>query len=308
MKSSKLILVTFLLSTVFFSCTRDEDIVNQVPVANAGPSQNVTLPATATLSGTGTDADGQVVAYLWSQVAGPNTALIAQPGAASTAVSGLAAGNYIFQLMVTDNSGATGVDTMLLKVNAAPQVTLTLQPSNNPNEKLLATVGSVDYSGVGVIEMVIDAWTVNSSPFYGREAFKFDLSSIPANATIESAHLFLWSNSPPQNGNLIDANFGANNSLYLQQITSNWSVGTANWLNQPNVSTLNQISIPHTNLSVLDLDINVTGMVANMVNTNSNYGFLLRLQNEVSYTSRAFVSSYHPTKTTKHPKLVVVYH
>ena len=57
MRSSKLILATFFLSSVIFSCQRDEDIVNQVPVANAGPSQNVTLPTTATLTGTGADAD-----------------------------------------------------------------------------------------------------------------------------------------------------------------------------------------------------------------------------------------------------------
>jgi hypothetical protein len=309
MRAFRLFLVVSCFSSVFFGCTRDEDVVlNQVPIANAGPSQTVTLPATVTLTGGGTDADGQILAYLWSQVSGPNTALIANPGAINTAISGIIAGNYVFQLMVTDNDGATGVDTMSLKVNAAPQVTLTLQPANNPNEKMLVSIGGVDQSGVGNSEMVIDAWTVGGSPYYGRNAFKFDLSSIPATAVIESAHLFLYSNQPPQNGNLVDANFGANNSVYLQQITSNWSVGTANWFNQPNVSTSNQISVPHTSLSALDLDIDVTSMVGTMVNTNANYGFLIRLQNEVALTSRAFVSSYHATKVTKHPKLVIVYH
>src|SRR6185436_4212386 len=95
------------------SCSRDEDITNSLPLANAGPSQNVTLPFNnITLTGTGSDQDGQIVAYLWSQVAGPGSTIITNPGSASTTVSGFSAGNYIFQLMVTDNAGATGVDTV----------------------------------------------------------------------------------------------------------------------------------------------------------------------------------------------------
>lgn len=41
--------------------------------------------------------------------------------------------------------------------------------------------------------------------------------------------------------------------------------------------------------------------------TDANYGFFLKIQNEVIYNSRIFVASYNNTHTTKYPKLVVVY-
>ncbi len=47
-------------------------ITNKIPVANAGADQTITLPvATVTLNGSGTDADGTIKAYTWSQTSGP---------------------------------------------------------------------------------------------------------------------------------------------------------------------------------------------------------------------------------------------
>lgn len=306
MKSLKLTCILFLF---LVSCQKDEDIVlNVVPTAEAGSSKTVTLPAnTVTLTGTGADSDGSIVAYLWSQVSGPAATTIVNPGSPSTVINGLVQGSYIFQLMVTDDDGATGVDTVGVTVIQAPQQTLTLQPGNNPNEKSLVTIGGVDQSSTGGNEWAVDAWTVGGSPYFCRIAFKFDLSAIPSNASIISANLYLYSNTPPENGNLVDANYGPTNGLILRKITSDWSPGSTNWSNQPSTTTLNEVLIPSTTQSVLDLNVDVTAMVANMVNTGSNYGFFLRLQNEVTYNSRAFVSSYHATKTSKHPKLVVVY-
>jgi hypothetical protein len=284
------------------------NLANKVPLANAGSNSIITLPVNnITLSGSGSDSDGHIVAYLWSQVSGPSSSTIVNPGNASTVVNGLNQGNYLFQLMVTDDGGATGVDTVSVKVNPSPLQTLTLQPSNNPNEKMLITIGSTDNSVQGGNEYVIDSWTVGGQPYTGRSIFKFDLSAIPSSATIQSANLYLYSNTPPENGNLIDANFGTNNGLVLRQITSSWTAATANWGNQPATTTTNQVLIPTTTQSVLDLNLDVKNMVASMVNTNSNFGFMLRLQNEVALNSRAFVSSYNAAKPTLRPKLVVTY-
>lgn len=48
-------------------------------------------------------------------------------------------------------------------------------------------------------------------------------------------------------------------------------------------------------------------MLQSMVNGNANYGFFLKLLNEVTYNSRIFVASHNSTYTTKYPKLVIVY-
>ncbi len=98
--------------------------VNVPPVARAGNDIVLTLPTSATtLNGSGsTDPDGNIVTYTWTRVSGPNTFVIASPGAATSALSGLVQGVYVFRLTVTDNSGATATDDVAITVNAAPNV------------------------------------------------------------------------------------------------------------------------------------------------------------------------------------------
>lgn len=294
---------------ILSSCQKQEPSLpqNKVPIANAGPSNTVMLPANSfTLVGSGTDADGNIVAYLWSQVSGPSGAYIVNPGSASTEVKNFIAGSYVFQLMVTDDKGATGVDTTSLIVKPNPIQTLTSQPSNSPYEYQVTNINGRDATGPGP-EISIATWTTSGEPYTLRNVFKFDLSTIPANATITSAHLYLYSNPKPLTGNFVDANFGTANTLLLQQVTSDWSAATLGWYKQPLTNTANQIVIPSTTLSVQDLNLDVTSMVQSMISNNSNYGFLLKLQNEVIYNSRIFISSHNTVYPEKHPKLVVVY-
>ncbi|RYZ21009.1 MAG: T9SS type A sorting domain-containing protein, partial [Chitinophagaceae bacterium] len=93
---------------------------NTPPVANAGSAQTITLPTSSvTLNGSGSDADGTIAGYAWSQVSGPNTASFSSNSAPAPTVSGLAQGSYVFSLVVTDNGGAT---------SAPKQVTITVNP------------------------------------------------------------------------------------------------------------------------------------------------------------------------------------
>lgn len=303
--------LTLLSAFIFLlvSCTKDDIELNKVPVADAGESKTITLPAeSATLTGTGTDSDGEIVAYLWSQVSGPGSTTIVNPGSPSTLIEGFMEGSYVFQLMVTDEDGATGVDTTRVTVVPPLIKTLTLQPSNNSLEFGVAVFNGTNQTGTGGLDIPLAAWTNGGLPVTIREVIKFDLSSIPANATIQSANLYLYSYpAPTLNGNFIDANFGTNNSMLVQQIVSNWTPANIGWFTQPATTTANQINIPTTTQSTLDLDLNVKNIVSAMVSANANYGLLLKLQNEVAYTSRIFVSSYNTTYPAKRPKLVVVY-
>jgi hypothetical protein len=290
-------------------CTKDP-VLNKVPTSNAGPSKTFTLPTdTVTLSGSGADADGQVVAYLWSQVSGPSSTIIVNPGSPASLIKGFTQqGTYVFQLMVTDNQGATGVDTATVIVNPAPASikTLTLQPNNNTTEYTVANINGTDATGPTVASIEADAWTTSSLPFTLRGFVKFDLSSIPTNAVIKTANLYLYSNPTPNTGNQVDANYGAN-AFTIQQIAANWSTPGVSWANQPAGLTANQVSILSTAQSTLDLNVDVTAMIASMVNNNTNYGFVLKLQSEVTYASRIFVSSHNATYPDKHPKLVITY-
>ncbi|MDO6432904.1 DNRLRE domain-containing protein [Flavitalea sp. BT771] len=310
------------ISTLFFAalfiftgCKKEQVDLDKPPVVEAGRSQTITLPDSVVLTGTAraVDSGGRILAYLWSQVSGPDATSIINPGSPSTVVRFGVKGTYLFQLEATDDHGNTGVDTVSVIVNAsiAEPATLVLQPANNPNEYAVAIYNGGDISGVSGPDIPISAWTISSLPITVRNLMKFDLSSIPSSATIVSANLYLYSYpAPTLNGNFQDANYGSDNTLLVQRVSSSWSPvdpGKTTWSNQPSTDTTHQAIAPSTTQSQLDLNLDVTGMVRTMVLGHANYGFLLRLQNEVTYTSRIFVASHNTTYTTKYPKLVVTY-
>ena len=121
---------------------------NIAPSANAGPDQTISLPVNVTiLSGSGTDPDGFIVAYLWTKIAGPAAGTITNPGTAATSVTGLVLGTYRFELRVTDNNGAIGTDTMQVTVNAAPNVLPTAIAG--PDQTITLPVNSATLAGIG---------------------------------------------------------------------------------------------------------------------------------------------------------------
>lgn len=98
-----------------------EEAENNPPEADAGPDQSITLPTdSVTLSGSGTDSDGQIVSYSWSQI-GSGQATITSPDSATTTVTGLEAGTYIFRLIVMDNQDGADSNTVTITVNEASQ-------------------------------------------------------------------------------------------------------------------------------------------------------------------------------------------
>jgi len=188
----------------------------------------------------------------------------------------------------------------------ANPTTVTISPANNPTEFNVNLWGSSDYSNGTSIEEPLCAWTKDGVPVTMRELLQFNLGQIPPRAAILKAHLYLYSDTIPLNGNLTDANFGANNAIVVQQIAASWNPQTVNWFNQPNGLAENSVTVPSTTQPFLNLDIDVTNLMKSMVQSGANYGFKLMLQNETTYTSRIFCSSYY-SDATRHPKLVVTY-
>ena len=125
-----------------------------------------------------------------------------ESSAAATATN-VVAGKYLFQFMVIDKAGLTAIDTVGVTVVPAQISTLDLSPTNNPYETNLAILGAEDASDHTSIEEPLAAWTIDGVPITVRNLLKFDLSSIPANATVVSADLYMYSDTIPKNGDLV---------------------------------------------------------------------------------------------------------
>jgi hypothetical protein len=94
------------------------------PTANAGLNQTITLPAsTVTLDGSGSTG---ATSYAWTEISGPNTAVIMTPSTVTTTVTGLIVGSYVFQLSI--NAGAS-----------LSQVTITVNPATGPSTGIFTT-------------------------------------------------------------------------------------------------------------------------------------------------------------------------
>ena len=94
---------------------------NAPPTANAGPDQSVVGGTAVSLPGSGSDPDGTIVGYSWTQLTGPAVTLTGANSATAsfTAPSVSTATVLTFQLTVTDNMGAPGSDTVDITVNSA---------------------------------------------------------------------------------------------------------------------------------------------------------------------------------------------
>ena len=76
----------------------------------------VTAVAIGTLNGSGSyDLDGHIISYGWKQISGGTKAVIKNPSAVITPVTFTKKGVYQFELMVTDNNGATDKDSTMIK-------------------------------------------------------------------------------------------------------------------------------------------------------------------------------------------------
>ena len=185
--------------------------------------------------------------------------------------------------------------------------TTTIQATNNLTEGYVNSY--VDYANAnhnGVIQLSIVSWTHGGAPENARSFVKFDLSSVPSNATLISAKLSLFAIPVPGSGNFVDAHFGTQNSFTIRRITSDLNMPQIKWANQPTTTNQNEVIVPQSTSSHQDnTNIDVTSLVKDML-VSGNNGFFMQLQDEDIYNCRQYCSSYHPD-AAKHPKLVLEY-
>jgi gliding motility-associated-like protein len=95
-------------------------------IASAGPDQTLCGAATATFAAN----NPTVGTGRWTQVSGPSTANIINPGANVSGITGLTAGTYTFRWTITNGSCTPSFDDMVMNVIGAPTTTVNLQVSD----------------------------------------------------------------------------------------------------------------------------------------------------------------------------------
>jgi len=101
--------------------TVNSNQTNQPPTVNAGSNQTITLPNTASLSGTASD-DGLpagVLSFDWSKVSGPGTVIFSNASGLATTASFSVEGVYVLRLTANDSQLTASAD-VTITVNADP--------------------------------------------------------------------------------------------------------------------------------------------------------------------------------------------
>lgn len=96
--------------------------VNAAPIVNAGPNQTITLPNTASLSGTVSDDGfpaGATVSTFWSQLSGPGVVTFNEINNPITKAIFSTPGTYVLRLTANDTH-RIGTDDIQIVVNASP--------------------------------------------------------------------------------------------------------------------------------------------------------------------------------------------
>ncbi len=113
-----------------FSCINVLDIIydadttivsgNLPPIARAGIDTSLQLPVDSlTLRGcASSDPENAILKYKWRKIAGPASFQIINDTLCATKIKNLVAGNYSFELAVTDTAGLIGKDSVTVIVNA----------------------------------------------------------------------------------------------------------------------------------------------------------------------------------------------
>ncbi len=157
---------------------------NQPPLADAGPDQQGTtpVPATATLTGSGSDPENGTLTYAWTQSAGPN-ADIASPTSATTTVSLPAFGTYTFELTVTDPGGLSDSDQVVVTaLSPSAPVTIEVPVATGADDGEEKVAGRVTLTN-GDLDLVLDT----TDPMV--VGLRFTGINIPAGATITGAYI-----------------------------------------------------------------------------------------------------------------------
>lgn len=143
---------------------------------------------------------------------------------------------------------------------------------------------------------------------YARSLVAFDLSSIPADATVVAAFLDLTGAGPVGPGDVSTIGHVGENAATLRRIVEPWDATTVTWNTRPDATEDNMVALPASTYATQNyLNIDVTALVQDMVQDPANsHGFQLQLDDESVSRGLIFFSSEVP-EMDHWPALTVIH-
>ncbi len=196
--------------------------------------------------------------------------------------------------------------SLLFSCSLFGQTTLTLTPAKD------AAIGFHDgtngaNTNYGTAAQNAAYWIPGTAgPVNGNRALiAFDLTQVPAGASVISAKLNLYAYGPIGS---YPGHTGPDNRAYLQRVTQVWQESVVTWNTQPTSTSVNEVMLAATTNPTQDyLNIDVTQLVNDMIaNPSGSDGFLLKLVNEATTNILAFCSKDN-SNASKKPVLEIVY-
>lgn len=111
---------------------------NRAPQVDAGLDQSITLPSTASLTGSAIDPESDALTFAWTQVSGEGSVSFSAPASLATTATFSSAGTYVLRLTASDGD-LTDSDEVTIQVAAEP---INQAPVVDAGSDLFAQVGS----------------------------------------------------------------------------------------------------------------------------------------------------------------------
>jgi len=216
---------------------------NQPTVANAGTNQSLCSVTSTTLTGN----TAAVGTGAWSRVSGPNTPTITTPASATTTVTGMIAGTYVFRWTITNTPCPASTSDVTVVVGAPVTASNAGTTQNLCNASGTTLAGNTPSVGTGT-------WAVVSGPNIPSITFTNPNSGTSTvTGMVPGNYVFSWtisSGSCPTSSSTVNVNNSATPTVASAGTNQNLcSVTTATLAgNSPTVGTgaWTQISGPNT--------------------------------------------------------------
>ncbi|MBX2842436.1 MAG: PKD domain-containing protein [Flammeovirgaceae bacterium] len=147
---------------------------NELPVANAGEDIRLILPDNFTqLDGTAsTDLDGSIAKFEWTKISGPDLFDLKDNTIPNPIISGMVEGEYVFELIITDDKGGQSADEVQVIVSTSDNIS----PIANTGEDitLLLPTDFVFLDGSASKDEDGDIMTYLWEVIEGKDGFSFD--------------------------------------------------------------------------------------------------------------------------------------